>query len=154
MAGGASGGTDTRERVRCATRAASTPLEVTGPGRMGIGRAWRGSARGVGSWMRGGATLGGGSSVASGARGVGSLGGACWWRHVSKRPWRSSRALSWLAVTIGGACLMVAARSCRAWVILSAGVTVGWVRYEWRNSTVSDTSSALVLASMALHQMN
>ena len=53
-------------------------------------------------------------------------------------------------MTIGGAFLIVAARSCSAWVILSAGVTVGWVRYEWRNSTVSETSSALVLASMAL----
>ena len=76
LAGGASCGVDTRERAQCATGAASTPLEVTGPGRMGIGRAWRWSAWGVDGWVRGGATLGCCASASSGARAVGTLGGA------------------------------------------------------------------------------
>ena len=112
-----------------------------------------GSAVGSRAGARKGCGEGGfGDQIVGGGRGGGGGGFICGASHWLKRSRRVEIACSCASLVVEGVLEMALVMASRLWTMVSAGVTVGMVRWWWRKSTVSEMRRALVFASMTRWQ--
>ena len=110
---------------------------------------WDGCTLGGGTTLGGGIYLGGGDVVVAAAGGASVV--VFVFQLVKRlRVLEMADSCSWCNLL--AASLKAQGRRLRAWMIMSSGVTSGWVRYLWSTSIVSEMMMYLVVALTTLKQ--